>query len=137
MTAFPLASYAASNQFIAAFAKEASLSDADAKRTADAMFSVIRSELREGREVTVGNFGRFSVTERNARKARNPRTGETIDVKPRRYAKFMAAEGLRNELNPELAARKSQQKAKIPSHRAKGSEEGGKPQQTAAPLKRS
>ena len=60
----------------------------------------IKKALHEHEEVVIHGFGKFSVKERAARTARNPRTGETIEV-PAKYAvtfkPHSALKGLVNE----------------------------------------
>ena len=67
-------------------AKETGLRQVDIKRivqlTLDGIISVLATEQR----IELRNFGVFEVKERKARKARNPRTGEEVDVP----AKFVA-----------------------------------------------
>ena len=48
---------------------------------------IIETLLDEGR-IELRNFGVFEVKRRRARKARNPRTGETISVPERRVVTF-------------------------------------------------
>jgi len=45
--------------------------------------------------VAISGFGRFSVAERAARQARNPRTGEPIDVPAGRAPRFSAGSQLK------------------------------------------
>ena len=53
--------------------------------------------LSEGR-LELRNFGVFEVKERAARKARDPRTGETMDVPATRVIRFRASPTLLDEL---------------------------------------
>lgn len=53
--------------------------------------------VSEGR-LELRNFGVFEVKERAARKARDPRTGETMDVPARRVISFRASPTLLDEL---------------------------------------
>jgi integration host factor subunit beta len=49
--------------------------------------SIIDTLLSEGR-IELRNFGVFEVKRRKARKARNPRTGEKVDVEPKNVVTF-------------------------------------------------
>ena len=49
--------------------------------------SIVDTLLREGR-IELRNFGVFEVKRRKARKARNPRTGEPVDVEPKNVVTF-------------------------------------------------
>lgn len=53
-----------------------------------AALNVVAEELVSGRRVEFRRFGRWDVEERKARRAYNPRTGETFDVPARRVVKF-------------------------------------------------
>jgi nucleoid DNA-binding protein len=49
--------------------------------------AIIETLLREKR-IELRNFGVFEVKRRKARKARNPRTGERVDVEPKNVVTF-------------------------------------------------
>ena len=51
--------------------------------------AIINTLLREGR-IELRNFGVFEVKQRKARKARNPRTGDKVDVEPKFVVTFKA-----------------------------------------------
>ncbi|GMQ95275.1 MAG: HU family DNA-binding protein [Patescibacteria group bacterium] len=69
---------------------------ASAERVVDKVFDSITESLKKGEEVSVAGFGIFSAKERAARTARNPRTGEPIQVPAMRVAKFRAAKALKD-----------------------------------------
>ena len=46
------------------------------------------------RRVTLVGFGTFAVSRRAARSGRNPRTGEAVEVKPKRLPKFKVGKDL-------------------------------------------
>lgn len=48
----------------------------------------IKAALVRGEDVTLRGFGTWKDTARCARTARNPRTGEAVEVAPRRAVKF-------------------------------------------------
>jgi DNA-binding protein HU-beta len=75
--------------------------DQNAARSAvDAVFESIADELSGGGEVSISGFGKFSVSDRAARQGVNPATGEKIQISASKAAKFSAASGLKNKLNP-------------------------------------
>ena len=69
---------------------------ADAERAVDTVFDSITNELKGGEDVSVAGFGIFSAKLRAARTARNPRTGEPIQVPEMRVPKFRAAKALKD-----------------------------------------
>lgn len=66
----------------------------------DAVLGEIAHELDTGGECRLGGFGTFSAEQRPARKGRNPRTGEEIEIAASRAVRFRAAKPLRDRLNP-------------------------------------
>ena len=52
----------------------------DVAKVIDEALHEIRSSLDSGEDGSRRGFGSFTVTERAARKGRNPRTGEEIDI---------------------------------------------------------
>ncbi len=67
-----------------------------AEKVVDTIFDSITKSLKEGEEVSVAGFGIFSAKMRAARTARNPRTGEPIDVPAMRVPKFRASKSLKD-----------------------------------------
>ncbi len=52
--------------------------------------------LKKGEEVSIAGLGIFSVKDRAARNARNPKTGETVKVAKTRVPRFRAAKALKD-----------------------------------------
>ncbi len=69
-----------------------------AENTLDAVIATLREALANGESVTFTGFGTFKVTERAARKGRNPRTGEEINIPASKVAKFTAGKQLKDVL---------------------------------------
>lgn len=82
--------------FIATAAK---LTKADAGRALDATVDAVSGALKEGQTVQLVGFGSFSVVERSARSARNPRTGEPMSVAASKNVKFKAGQKLKDTVN--------------------------------------
>jgi len=75
------------------------LSKADAAKAVDSVLSGITDALKKGDKVNLVGFGAFSVTDRKARKGRNPRTGEEIDIAASKTPKFSAGKALKQAVN--------------------------------------
>jgi DNA-binding protein HU-beta len=71
-------------------------SKAGAERLVNGVFDRIIEALKRGEEVSIAGFGIFSVRQRAARQARNPRTGEMVQVPAMRVPKFRASKGLKD-----------------------------------------
>ncbi|MCH8621315.1 HU family DNA-binding protein [Undibacterium sp. TS12] len=63
------------------------------------VFDEIVREMTEGGEAKISRFGTFKVAERNAKKARNPRTGEEVMIEDRKVPKFKPSRYLQNKVN--------------------------------------
>jgi DNA-binding protein HU-beta len=61
----------------------------------DMVFETITKSLAKGDEVAISGFGTFLSKKRQARTARNPRTGATVDVPAMQVPKFRAGKGLK------------------------------------------
>jgi len=77
-------------------AASADLSKTAASAAVEAVLGGITGALQGGDSVSLVGFGTFSVAERAARTARNPRTGEAIEVGPSKAPKFKAGKGLKD-----------------------------------------
>lgn len=71
-------------------AKQTKLSKAKSWETLNATFDAIKGSLKKGQKVSLIGFGSFSVKNRKARTGRNPKTGETIQIKARKVPAFSA-----------------------------------------------
>jgi DNA-binding protein HU-beta len=67
-----------------------------AEQAVEAVMGSIINTLKKGEEVSIAGLGIFSVKERAAREARNPRTGESISVPAMKVPKFRAAKALKD-----------------------------------------
>ncbi len=65
----------------------------------ETVFDVIKDALVNGEKVKFSGFGNFVVREKNARKGRNPQTGEEIQLEARRVLTFKPSLVLKTALN--------------------------------------
>jgi integration host factor beta subunit len=75
------------------------LNKADAEKAINIILEDIITALQQGERVNISGFGTFSVSTRQARTGRNPKTGEPIAISASRSAKFRAGKQLRDSLN--------------------------------------
>ena len=71
----------------------------DIERIIGTVFDEIIDAMSNGNRVELRGFGSFSVKQREARRGRNPRTGETVDVKEKHVPFFKTGKLLRDRLN--------------------------------------
>ena len=69
------------------------------ERVVGAFFDSIIAQLQNGGRVELRGFGAFSTRERDARKGRNPRTGDAVDVAAKRVPYFKPGKEMRERLN--------------------------------------
>lgn len=70
----------------------------DVARIVEALFETLANRLVEGERWEFRGFGVFEVRERAARIGRNPRTGETVPVPPRRAVVFQPGKFMKQEV---------------------------------------
>ena len=71
----------------------------DIERVAEVFFDEIAQRLAQGGRVELRGFGAFSTRERDARKGRNPRTGNAVEVPGKRVPFFKPGKEMRERLN--------------------------------------
>ncbi|HHU02383.1 MAG: HU family DNA-binding protein [Christensenellales bacterium] len=86
-------------ELIAAVAKAAEIKKVDAEKAVNAVLDIVKDTLNAGEKVQLIGFGTFEAKDRAARTARNPRTGEEIQVPASRVPSFKASKVFREELN--------------------------------------
>lgn len=86
-------------ELVGAIADKTGLSKGDAGKALDAALESIQDALKGGDEVKIVGFGTFTVADRPAGEARNPRTGEKVQVAASKTPKFKAGAGLKDAVN--------------------------------------
>ena len=71
----------------------------DVERIVNRILDEIIAAMRDGSRVELHGFGAFSVKSREGRLGRNPRTGESVDVIPKRVPFFKTGKELRVRMN--------------------------------------
>ncbi len=72
---------------------------ADAEKAVEAVFALITTTLAQGGRAEARGFGSFAVRHKPAREARNPRTGEAVQVPAKNVVVFKPGKDLRDTLN--------------------------------------
>ncbi len=80
-------------------AEDADISNAAAGKALDAFTDAVTDILGKGEKVELVGFGSFQVVARAARAGRNPRTGETIQIKAANVPKFKPGKKLKDAVN--------------------------------------
>jgi integration host factor subunit beta len=72
---------------------------ARAELLVDQIFLCMTKALQQGEGIEIRGFGSFTVRDYKAYEGRNPRTGDTVHVKPKRLAFFKVGKELRERVN--------------------------------------
>ncbi len=73
---------------IAKISKDADVTKERANLAIDSLIDGVTKSLKKGGRVTLVGFGTFYTSKRKARIGRNPQTGQTIQIKAKRVARF-------------------------------------------------
>ncbi len=83
---------------VAKVAQDANLTKRQAEDAVNAFVNAVKGSLAKGESVSLVGFGTFAVSERAARKGRNPQTGAEIQIPARKVPVFRAGKGLKEAL---------------------------------------
>ena len=86
-------------ELTAAIVKKTGFTKKDAEKALGTVTEVIAEALAAGEKVQVVGFGSFEVRNRPARVARNPRTGEQIEIEASKAPVFKAGKSLKDAVN--------------------------------------
>ena len=75
------------------------LSKKESEAVVNVIFDGISSALAQGDRVEIRGFGSFSVREREAREARNPKSGEVVEIPSRKTPFFKTGKELRERVD--------------------------------------
>ena len=82
-------------ELIDKIAKDCKISKVSSAKAVDSFVDGVKKALKKGDKVTLIGFGTFSVTQRKARKGRNPQTGSEMKIPARKVPKFSPGQGLK------------------------------------------
>jgi DNA-binding protein HU-beta len=123
------------NELVRELAEELEIPRKDIAGIVEALLAKMTGILKAGDKVQLTPFGQFKVRDRAARIARNPQTGEPVNVPAKRVLKFIAGKPLKEAVGtPKRGAAK---KAAPARKKAAGtSRKGAAPARKAAPLRK-
>ena len=82
-------------ELVAKVAQDTGATKASAAAAVDSLLEAMTRALKKGDAITFVGFGTFKTTQRRARVAKNPRTGDAIKIPKRRVVRFTAGKALR------------------------------------------
>lgn len=92
-------------------AEEMKVSKIAAAKALGVVIGSITQAMKKGDKVTFVGFGTFSVSDRKARKGRNPRTGKEIKIAATKVPKFSAGATLKAVVNGKPVAKPAKKAA--------------------------
>lgn len=75
------------------------LTKSQAAETVDLFLDIAKKCLQEGDGLLISGFGKFNVKQKQARRGRNPQTGEEMILAPRKVVTFKPSGQLRQLVN--------------------------------------
>ena len=86
-------------EIVAEIAEKTGLAQKDAHAFLDGFVEVVKEAVKKGKDVSIVDFGQFSVVERAARRARDFRTGKEMTVPAMKTVKFKPGKSLKEAAN--------------------------------------
>lgn len=71
----------------------------DASEFVEDVLRLIKAALEQGETVKISGFGRFAIQNKASRLGRNPHTGDSVEITPRKVISFKASAVLKNAMN--------------------------------------
>ena len=84
---------------IEAIYDEVGFSKRESAGIVETTFGIIKETLENGENIKLSGFGSFNIRDKRARRGRNPQTGGSITITPRRVLAFKVSNILRDQLN--------------------------------------
>lgn len=75
------------------------ITKSDCARYVETLFELMKGSLASGEDVLISGFGKFCVRNKTERRGRNPQTGESIMLPPRRVVTFKCSGVLKRRIN--------------------------------------
>lgn len=88
------------NELVSSMAEKSGLSKKGAASALEAFVESVQDSLKAGDKIQLVGFGTFDVQNRAARTAKNPRTGEPVEIAASKAPVFKAGKALKDALNP-------------------------------------
>ena len=84
---------------VAVMAQQSGLSKADTAKALNAFTETVGATIADGGTIQLVGFGTFKGNDQAARTARNPKTGEPVNVPAQRRVSFVAGKDLKDTVN--------------------------------------
>lgn len=72
---------------------------AEVNETVELLLEIMKRTMEDGEDILISGFGKFCVKDKRKRRGRNPATGDSMILGPRRIVAFKCARMLRDKVN--------------------------------------
>ncbi len=96
-------------------ARAAELTKKDAERLVEIVFESVIDTLNQGEKIELRGFGSFRVRERGARRGRNPKSGDPVDIPAKRVPYFKPGKELKELINEESSSAPASESTQTPT----------------------
>jgi integration host factor subunit beta len=112
-------------EIVKQIAERIGLTQLKTKEIVQQTFDAIVDTLLEVGRIELRNFGVFEVKQRKARKARNPRTGDRVDVPPKNVVTFKPGKEMEEKVRrmTNVPVLTEEEEASLPAEDRNGQEE--------------
>jgi integration host factor subunit alpha len=86
-------------QLINSICSKTGLTRSRAAEAVETLFEVTKKTLEDGEDILISGFGKFCVKEKDARKGRDPRTGNDITLESRKVVTFKCSYAFKERIN--------------------------------------
>ena len=87
------------SELIQALAEKSGIAPDRARYFVETMIDLMKKQLEEDGRIEIRGFGSFEMHEHGGYKGRNPQTGESVEVKPKRTPFFKPGQELKDIVN--------------------------------------
>ncbi len=87
------------SKLVTALSEKSQITPELARNVVETMIDLMKQQLMDGGRVEIRGFGVFEMRDYKAYRGRNPKTGEAIEVKPKRTPFFKVGRDLKDLLN--------------------------------------
>ncbi len=83
------------DELVAKVSESTGIKKVDLQKALDVLINTIIATIKTGEKVNITGLGIFKVKDKKARLARNPKTGESIQVPAKRAPKFLPSKNFK------------------------------------------
>lgn len=121
------------SELIERISEKLKLTNGKAEQIVNCVFDSMVKALQDGEGIEIRGFGSFTVREYKAYEGRNPRTGETVHVAPKKLPFFKVGKDLKERVNAAYLRQKASDAASMSAPGSDGSGDSGSSGGNSAP----